>query len=616
MSLTDALSSALSGLNAAQTGLSLVAGNVANANTPGYVRKTATLVSNTTGATGAYVQVGSINRVLDQFVQSQVRTESSGAAYADLRANMYSQLQSIYGTPNSASTLENAYNNFTSTLQQLTTSPGDQPTQIAVMSAAQNLTQTLNQMSSGIQTLRSQAEQGLSDDVTQANDCLQQIAALNQQLAQSPQKDSATAGLLDQRDSYIDKLSKLMDVRVVKGDNNQVSVFTTSGVQLVGTKASTLSFDAHPTVTPQSKWSATASQRSLGTITLTAPGGGSQTDLIATGAIRSGEIAGYLDMRDKVLVQAQAQVDQFASAMSTAMSGTTTDGTAATVGTQAGYAVDIGSLQNGDTISLSYTDNTTNTQHKVIFKRVDPSALPLSDPSVVGLDYSGGIPSVISQIQSALSGSNLTISNPSGTNLQIVDDGTGSNLADVNALSTTTKTTSLTGTPALPFFLDGTSPFTGTYTSSGAESVGLAGRISVNAALVTDPSKLVNYNAGLSASDPTRANYIYDRLMSASHDYNPSSGIGTTTLPYSGTLGSFMRQFISQQGNAASNASSLKQGQDVVLSSLQQRFNDASGVNIDQEMSHLLSLQNTYAANARVMTTVKTMLDQLMQMGA
>ena len=552
--------------------------------------------------------------MLDQFVQTQVRTEASGAAYADLRSNMYSQLQSIYGTPNSASTIENSYNNFTSTLQALTTSPGDRPTQIAVVSAAQSLTQTLNQMTSGIQILRSQAEQGLSDDVTQANDCLQQIASLNQQLAQSSQQDAATAGLLDQRDNYIDKLSKLMDVRVVKGDNNQVAIYTTSGVQLVGTQASTLSFDAHPTVTAQSQWSATASQRSLGTITLTSPGG-TKTDMVANGSIRSGEIAGYLDMRDNVLVQAQAQVDQFASAMSTALSGTTTAGTAATVGAQTGYDVNIGSMQDGDTISLTYTDNTTNTQHKVTFKRVDnTAALPLSDPSVIGLDFTGGTASVISQIQSALAGSNLSVSNPSGTTLRIVDDG-APNQADVNALSTTINTTSLTGTAALPFFLDGTSPYTGSYTTSGAESMGLAGRITVNAALVTDPSVLVNYTGGLTASDSTRANYIYDQLNSAAHDYNPSAGIGTTTLPYSGTLGSFMRQFISQQGNAANNASSLKQGQDVVLSSLQQRFNDASGVNIDQEMSNLLSLQNTYAANARVMTTVKTMLDQLMQMG-
>ena len=161
MSLTEALSSALTGLNAAQTGLSLIAGNVANANTPGYVRKTATLSANTTGTVGAYVQVKSINRVLDQFVQAQLRTESAGASYADLRSNMYDQLQAIYGTPNSSSTLENAFNNFTTTLQALTTSPGDRPTQIAAISAAQGVTQTLNQMTSGIQTLRSQAELGL-----------------------------------------------------------------------------------------------------------------------------------------------------------------------------------------------------------------------------------------------------------------------------------------------------------------------------------------------------------------------------------------------------------------------------------------------------------------------
>ena len=51
-----------------------------------------------------------------------------------------------------------------------------------------------------------------------------------------------------------------------------------------------------------------------------------------------------------------------------------------------------------------------------------------------------------------------------------------------------------------------------------------------------------------------------------------------------------------------------------MLNSLQQRFNDASGVNVDQEMSNLLTLQNSYAANARVMSVVKDMLDALMQM--
>ncbi len=623
MSLTDALTSALSGLNAAQTGLSLVAGNVSNANTAGYVRRTTTLIASSTGSVGSYVQVGSINRVLDQFVQSQLRTELSGAAYADLQSNIYNQLQSIYGDPSSSSTIQSVYNNFTSSLQALTTSPGDQPTQIATVSAAQQLTQTLNQMTTNIQTLRSQSEQGLSDDVSKANDCLQQIASLNLQLGRSPQQDSTTAQLEDQRDNYINQLSSLMDVRVVKSDNNQVSVWTTSGVQLVGTQASTLSFDAHPTVNAQSKWSSDPTKRSLGTITLTAPGGTSSTDLIATGAIRSGEIAGYLDMRDNVLVQAQGQLDQFAAGMASALSNTTTAGTAATSGTQSGFNVDIGSLQNGNTINLTYTDNTSGTQHQVTFVRVDdPAALPLSNSAtanpndtVIGLDFSGGTASVVTQINAALAGSNLTVSNPSGTTLQVLDDGTP-NLSDVNALSTTTTATSLTGQVALPFFMDGVNPYTGAIDSVGSQSVGLAGRIAVNQSLVNNPSALVNYTSGLTASDATRSTYIYNQLVSATQLFDPSSGVGTSASPYSGTLGSFLRQVISQQGQAASNATSLKQGQDVVLSSLQQRFNTESGVNIDQEMSNLLTLQNTYAANARVMTTVKDMLQQLMQMGA
>jgi flagellar hook-associated protein 1 FlgK len=40
---------------------------------------------------------------------------------------------------------------------------------------------------------------------------------------------------------------------------------------------------------------------------------------------------------------------------------------------------------------------------------------------------------------------------------------------------------------------------------------------------------------------------------------------------------------------------------------------DASGVNMDDEMAHLLSLQNAYSANARVMSTVNELYKTLMQ---
>ena len=48
---------------------------------------------------------------------------------------------------------------------------------------------------------------------------------------------------MDQRDNAINDLSKLMDVRTVTNSSNEVSVFTTTGVQLVGDQlASKLSF--------------------------------------------------------------------------------------------------------------------------------------------------------------------------------------------------------------------------------------------------------------------------------------------------------------------------------------------------------------------------------------
>jgi len=51
----------------------------------------------------------------------------------------------------------------------------------------------------------------------------------------------------------------------------------------------------------------------------------------------------------------------------------------------------------------------------------------------------------------------------------------------------------------------------------------------------------------------------------------------------------------------------------VVLATLQKKMDAASGVDIDEEMANLLALQNAYAANARVMSTVNSMFQALMQ---
>lgn len=629
MGLSQALSTAMSGLRANQASLALVSSNVANAETPGYVRKTTNQIQTTVGASAGVETVG-VNRVLDDYIQSQLRTETSGASYARTRATFLSNLQGVYGDPDSSATIEAAFNSLTTALQALSTSPDSQSARTGVLNAAQALAQQLNSTSQGIQALRNSAETGISNSVTTANNALTQIAKINKQLQGFTNQDAATAALLDQRDQYITQLSGLMDVRIVKGDGNQVSVYTTSGTQLVGgSDAAQLSFNTQGTVTPESRWDADPSKSTLATISISYPNGGS-IDLVASGSIRSGSIAAYLELRDKTLVQAQGQVDQLAAAMASALSDKTTNGTAyppATPapppGTPAGFDLDLSGLQTGNVIHLTYTDNITGTQKNISIIRVDdPNALPLKDnatidpnDTVIGVDFSGGMSSVVSQLNAALGGANIQFSNPSGSTLRVLDDG-ASGLSDVNAASVTTTATSLTGGgPQLALFTDGGIPYTGTITASGSQRTGLAGRITVNSGLLADSSRLIVYSTSpvTPAGDTTRSDFILSQLTTATYSYSASTGIGSSSTPYKGTLLSFTQQFTNMQANNASSAQQLSDGQDVVLNTLQKKMDDKSGVDIDTEMANLLALQNAYSANARVMTTINSMFQSLMQ---
>ena len=193
MSLTQALSTSTAGLRTTQAALALIASNVANAETPGYVRKTLVQATSSAGGNGVSVRIAEITREFDQYIQRQLRVETAGGSYADKRAELYSRLQQVYGTPGSDAALETVFNKFTDSLQALTTSPDSIAARAAVLSAAKVLAQQLNSMTTDIQALRSDAELGLGDAAARANNAMQQIAAINRQLSQSGTNDAATA---------------------------------------------------------------------------------------------------------------------------------------------------------------------------------------------------------------------------------------------------------------------------------------------------------------------------------------------------------------------------------------------------------------------------------------
>ena len=622
MGLSSALATAMSGLRANQAALAITSGNVANAQTPGYIAETPNQSELSAGTGGATVQVAGVTRDLDLFIQNQLRTETGGAGFANQTSNILGQLQSLYGTPGGTGTLETALNNFTSALQSLSTSSSGLSSQTTALGAAQTLAQQLNVTSQGIQTLRSNVEQDIGSSVSEANTDLNQIAAINQQLQGLGPNDPSAATLEDQRDSAINDLSNLMDVNVTTSGANQVSVLTNTGIQLVsGGQASQFAFTSSGTLSPTSLYSTNPAQNGVGSLTVKLPNG-ANIDAIANNVISSGRIAADIQLRDKTLVQAQTQVDQLAATLSSSLSDLTTQGTAVTPSASlSGFTLDLSNVQPGNSINLTYTNSSGQQQQVQIVRVDDPSALPLPSPSgaspqVIGVNFTGGMSSVVSQLNAALGQTHLQFSNPSppSNTLQVV-----TNSADnvtVNSASTTTTTTSLTsGNPQLPLFIDAGSPYTGAITSSGSELTGLAGRIEVNPALLNNPADLTVFstNPPTAAGDTTRPNFLFSQLTSATFTYSPQTGLGSTTAPFNGTIGNFLQQVLSQQANAATSATQLQQGQSVVVSTLQQKFNSTSQVSIDNEMSNLIALQNSYSANAHVMSVVQSMMATLMQ---
>jgi flagellar hook-associated protein 1 FlgK len=622
MGLSSALASALSGLRANQIALSVTSSNVANAQSPGYIAETVNQIEVPNGGPGASVQIAGVSRELDTFIQGQLRTEIGGGGFADQTANILGQLQSLYGTPGGTGTLETAFNNFTTALQALSTSSTGLSSQTTALGDAQALAQQLNATSQGIQSLRSNVEQDIGASVKQVNADLTQIAAINTKLQGLNPTDPTVASLSDQRDQAINDLAKFVDVKTTPGDNNQVNVFTSSGFQLVGAGlASTFNFSSVGSLTPNLLYNTNPAKSGVGTLTLTLPNGAS-IDPVANQVFRSGQIAADLTLRDQTLVQAQTQVDQFAATLASSLSDLTTPGTAI-AGSPAGFNLNIGinggNLQPGNTINLTFTNNVSGLKQQVQIVRVDdPAALPLSNapgatPQRVGVNFSGGIASILTQLNTALGSDHLQFSASGGT-LSVTDDGSGS--TTVNAASVTTTISSLTsGNPQLPLFTDAGALYTGAITSAGSQLTGLAGRIAVNQALLASPANLTVFNNSppTPAGDITRPDFIFSQLTNSSFTYLPQTGLGSPTAPFSGTIGNYLQQFLSLQANAATTATQLQKGQDVVVSTLQQKFDSTSKVNIDSEMSNLIALQNSYAANAHVMSVVQTMMTTLEQ---
>ncbi len=614
MGLSITLSNALSGMKVGQKSLDVLSHNVANAGTPGYHKRSLSVIDNL-GASSLYAREGTLVRAFNSSLQQHHTRAISESGFASVQATFLDRVQTLFGKPGTVGSIDSAFNEFQTALTSASASPDNFATRAEAVQKAQLLAGTLNRLTGDIQSLRQEIEAKLATSVDDLNNRLVSLERINTRLADQGIDANSRATLLDQRDRLIDSISEHLDIRVSYRQDDTVALMTRSGVGLLDGRASTFSFESAGALTASSQFSRNEAENRVGRLLLTTPAG-LTIDLVKQNVLTSGELAGLVKMRDEALVNAQDQLDEIAARLALSMSTEVRHGDGVDLGVTKGLELDIGDIQDGNEFSFTYLQGGISRTVRVV--RVDNAAMRPMDYAdangarVLGLDFSGGTLSIAAQLQDRLGGG-LSFSNPNGDVLRVLDDG-ATGQTDVMSLSSRVTATGVQdGGFALSLFTDFNNvPFTDGTEGQGQRR-GFAGRISVNSALINDNRLLVQYTAGGSLGDASRINQLAENLDGMRFAGGLGSLGQSASFRLSGTISDFINQTINHQGNAAAAALSDKETQTLTLEALGRRLESEYGVDVDEEMARLMELQNAYAANARVMSVAQELIDNLMQ---
>ncbi|MDR3459827.1 MAG: flagellar hook-associated protein FlgK [Verrucomicrobiae bacterium] len=129
-----------------------------------------------------------------------------------------------------------------------------------------------------------------------------------------------------------------------------------------------------------------------------------------------------------------------------------------------------------------------------------------------------------------------------------------------------------------------------------------AGDMAVNQSLVNDPSTLQAANAATATGDNSVALQLAQLADTAQAGLNNQ------------TFGDYYGATVTGLGSALSNANTEVTNQQAVSSMLSTQLGSVSGVNIDEEMTNLLSFQRAYTASAELLKTVDQMIQTTLAM--
>jgi len=300
---TSILSIGKSALAAAQVGISVTGHNIANASTPGYsrqeiVQRAAEAQDYGFGFLGQGTQVSQVKRIFNEFTVKQLNNAQTSSSATNAYGAQMRQIDNMLA--DSSAGLSPSLQAFFSSVQSLSSNPGDAATRQSVISAAQSLVNRFQSLGNRLDELRESVNTELTATTKLVTAYASQIAQLNDVISKTlgANPNNVPNDLMDQRDLLVSEMNKLVKTEVYAQDDGSYNVFVGNGVPLViGSKSFGLT-----TVNS----STDASRLEVAYVSNT-------TKSLGDSSLPGGKIGGLLQFRSGSLDSIQNQLGQIAT---------------------------------------------------------------------------------------------------------------------------------------------------------------------------------------------------------------------------------------------------------------------------------------------------------------
>lgn len=313
MGILSILDIGKSGITAQRLALEVTSQNVSNVNTPGYSRQSTILESGTVSMERGFplgngVQVAEVQRAYDDFLQMQLKSESSTNGQAKTVLSSMTRAEQLFNEFTTDG-LGKSMQDFFKSWQDLTANPQGQPERQAVLARAQQLTDQFHRVNGYLNDVKSEANKSLEGITADVNDKVTQIASLNDQIRQIEIQGTKANELRDKRDLLVRQLSQKVGITYLEQSDGMLNVSLALGQPLVlGKDAATLSLQPDP------------ANNGFYKVLTTPPGGTSTIDItsIVGGSNNSlGEMGGTLQVRDTLVNKFISNLDELAYNLAT-----------------------------------------------------------------------------------------------------------------------------------------------------------------------------------------------------------------------------------------------------------------------------------------------------------